>query len=177
MGQYYRAVCIDKEECVRPYGYDAGAKLTEHSWVRNSFVGCVMKLMSKGGDWHKTRVVWAGDYWGESHGDTGELAKEWYDLCDSYKKRRLRKVLTDEQKDCYLVNHSKKLYVSYNKLIGKDGWIINPLPILTALGNGRGGGDYHGQDEIFVGTWAGDVLSIEQQIPKDFKEMTYNFTE
>ena len=55
--------------------------------------------------------------------------------------------------------------------------MINPLPLLTALGNGRGGGDYSGTDEDKVGIWARDVLSVEFNIPKGFKEFKVNFRE
>ncbi len=63
----------------------------------------------------------------------------------------------------------------------KDGWVINPLPLLTACGNGRGGGDYHSQypDQDKVGIWAGDVLSIEFAVPKRkwYKKLVVSFSE
>lgn len=42
-----------------------------------------------------------------------------------------------------------------------NGWTVHPLPLLTAEGNGRGGGDYHEQnpDIELVGTWARDSIS------------------
>jgi hypothetical protein len=78
----------------------------------------------------------------------------------------------------YIINHTKKEYVKV-PAYEKDKWIIHPLPILLADGNGRGGGDYH--DEIctnpeeedldkreyvkkpnakFVGAWAYDTISV-----------------
>ena len=36
-----------------------------------------------------------------------------------------------------------------------------PLPLLTAVGNGRGGGDFQDGDGIeFVGTWAWHLLAF-----------------
>jgi hypothetical protein len=67
MGQYYRAVCLDKEEYVSPYDYGSGAKLMEHSWLRNDFVNAVVSLLFTGGRWCKTRFVWTGDYSEQKH--------------------------------------------------------------------------------------------------------------
>jgi hypothetical protein len=58
----------------------------------------------------------------------------------------------------YIVNHTKKVYV-------KKTGDLHPLPILTAEGNGRGGGDYHGPNIDMVGTWARDVISMENEAP------------
>lgn len=35
-----------------------------------------------------------------------------------------------------------------------DRFIVHPLPLLTSLGNGKGGGDYHGLNMEWVGAWA-----------------------
>ena len=37
-------------------------------------------------------------------------------------------------------------------------------------GNGRGGGDYYGENEELVGTWARDVISIEKDKPNGYDE-------
>ena len=44
--------------------------------------------------------------------------------------------------------------------------VTHPLPILTAVGNGDNGGDYHGNHQELVGTWADDVISSEDEIPE-----------
>jgi hypothetical protein len=54
---------------------------------------------------------------------------------------------------------------------------IHPLPLLTADGNGRGGGDYNGEGIDHVGTWARDRISLMKEIPEDFTEITPNFDE
>ncbi len=39
---------------------------------------------------------------------------------------------------------------------------INPLPLLIAMGNGRGGGDYgNPKNDDLVGTWCDSISSIE----------------
>ena len=59
MGQYYQAVCLDRQEKVKPSG---GLKLMEHSYLRNTTLLRVCELLSPGQPWHQTRLVWAGDY-------------------------------------------------------------------------------------------------------------------
>jgi hypothetical protein len=165
MGQYYKPINIDNKQWLYSHEYDSGLKIMEHSWVGNLFVGRVMALLVKGGKWYKNRLVWAGDYYGgKEDGDTGPLAKPWFCAASDSDKIKPSTFLTKkEQSSCFLVNHTKKMYVSYASLKGQKGWIINPLPLLTALGNGRGGGDYHDNwpCQELIGTWAGDILSVE----------------
>ena len=62
------------------------------------------------------------------------------------------------------------------KKIPNWGAKIHPLPLLTCEGNGRGGGDFSGENE-FVGSWARDVVSIEFDAPEGFTEIFPNFRE
>jgi len=57
--------------------------------------------------------------------------------------------------------------------------MANPLPLLTALGNGRGGGDYYDNlpDSDKVGIWAKHILSIEFEIPDGYTELKVAFRE
>ena len=43
---------------------------------------------------------------------------------------------------------------------------INPLSLLTAVGNGKGCGDYFGLNSCDIGIWAWDIISIEDEIPE-----------
>jgi hypothetical protein len=60
-----------------------------------------------------------------------------------------------------------------------DGWCMNPLPLLTACGNGRGGGDFGdchvGYED--VGTWAFDWLEYTRTPPPDYEAVMYYFNE
>jgi hypothetical protein len=65
MGQYYRAIIIDKDGkilgWIHPHSY-GGAKLMEHSYIGSRFVSAFEFTLSPQGSFHKSRVVWAGDY-------------------------------------------------------------------------------------------------------------------
>ena len=58
MGQYFKPVSLDAKEKVVPFGL----KLMEHSWLSNNTMKGVERLLSPGNKWHKTRIVWSGDY-------------------------------------------------------------------------------------------------------------------
>ena len=59
---------------------------------------------------------------------------------------------------------------------------LYPVSLLTAVGNGKGGGDYGWYNKQLVGIWAFDLISIEDEVSpnytiKDtiiFKETDYN---
>lgn len=77
----------------------------------------------------------------------------------------------------YLVNYTKKQYCVMPKYSKKE-WRINPLPLLTCSGNGRGGGDYHNEDAR-VGSWAFDRIGItnSKNEIKDFTLIDGHFEE
>ena len=95
----------------------------------------------------------------------------------------------------YLINHSRNAYVDLGEYEKANGWVeewtdrygkrnswrtvVHPLPLLTACGNGRGGGDYHGcyPDQDKVGTWAFDVIELASYKPVGFTKEIYNFKE
>ena len=185
MGQYYEPINIESMEWVYSHDYGNGLKLMEHSYVGNLFVGVVMRLMTKGNKWHKKPIVWCGDYFDE------EGEENYYDKATDDKKLKPDEIMSEsEQKKAILVNHTKKEYVRFysfpldeikkkvvDRLESNDEWVINPLPLLTALGNGRGGSDYSGINEEKLGIWARDILSVEFEIPKGHKELKVEFKE
>jgi hypothetical protein len=77
----------------------------------------------------------------------------------------------------FIVNHTKKEFVDKAKVPSIDGWQIHPLSLLTAQGNGRGGGDFRNDKNKFVGRWATDIISVEKEVPKGYKEIKPNFVE
>jgi hypothetical protein len=77
-----------------------------------------------------------------------------------------------ETKYKYLVNHTKTEYVDMNKLPNS----IHPLPLLVSEGNGRGGGDYNGDNIELCGKWARDIISFDDSILDDYKELIPNFS-
>ena len=56
----------------------------------------------------------------------------------------------------------------------KWGGIIHPLPLLTAIGNGKGGGDYRGTCLDLVGHWACDKIeaALFPNNLQDYKNIT-----
>lgn len=178
MGQYYNIIIKQGKEKVRAFdrhidGEYTMAKLTEHSWWLNPMVNAIAKKLLN----TKTRVAWVGDYYNED-GDDLKLYNYAYPKNDKYE------MLTNEHfsiDGLYLVNHSKKLVLDCWKYLieclklNPDGWVLHPLPLLTALGNGRGGGDYYSKLNIDkVGTWAWDELElVEWEKQKEFKDKGY----
>ena len=174
MGQYYKPINIENGQWLYSHDYDSGLKLMEHSWVGNQFVGTVMKLMTAGQPWYKKPIVWCGDYY-DDEGEDGYYGKVKNE--DNVKPKKF--LSKKEQLKAILVNHTTKEYVIYSKVKNSDGWRVNPLPLLTALGNGRGGGDYYDNlpDSDKVGIWAKHILSIEFEIPQNYIELKFGFRE
>ena len=174
MGQYYRPVAIGCKDTVSPYDYGNGAKLMEHSWVGNQYVGAVEQLIKRGGPWAGKQIVWAGDY------------------ADSEKnrKRNLYQTLNNELKiEVPKDYHKQKRVLRYLKNLDtnefvdlkhvakdSDGWQMHPLPILTCEGNGRGGGDLHDDDEK-IGKWARNRLVLQKSKPKNCAELVFDLVE
>lgn len=197
MGQYYKPVSLtsDKKR-VKGYIYShdikwsfkrddgkkillgTGLKLMEHSYIGNKMMLCVERLLIPGGEWHKTPIVWAGDY-ANPEEETGLTLYEMTESAvdgEHISVKYIPKPLTaKEAKEYrYIVNHTKGEFVDKQSVPSNDGWKIHPLSLLTSSGNGRGGGDFRGEN-IFVGTWAKDIISIGKEIPEGFKEIIPNF--
>ena len=95
--------------------------------------------------------------------------KEFIDL-EEYKNIRIRK-----EKDKYLKTVNKnpdEISLSeYRKLVeNKRMYLENPVSILTAVGNGEGGGDYYSGaiNAEKVGIWAWDTLEITDETPYEW---------
>ena len=181
MGQYFKACFITaKKDKVKKYfdSWDTnnGSKLMEHSYVGNHFVmNVTYKLINS-----PQRLVWAGDYADEVVGEYN-----YYMLCDNTKKSQNKiEMNVIEQalnENTIYINHDKKEWFDLKKQTIPDmkGWngVAHPLPILTADGNGRGGGDYEGAHMEMVGMWKGDLIEVSDTIPADYKEIKPFFTE
>ena len=164
MGQYYMAVILaekSEKEYIRtflnPLMYNNGTKLMEHSYIGNNFINVVENLIGPSGMFYKSRLVWAGSSADSEPNSENNL----YDMC----KEKTPLVRTEPNVSyTYIVNHTKKVYVKKNNTIHT----IHPLPLLTAEGNGRARRDYHGPNMDMVGTWARDVISVEEEVPADY---------
>lgn len=185
MGQYYRPIMqkVDSNKVIvynrNINGEYTMAKLMEHSYINNPLMNTICKMLYK----TKQRVAWVGDYaeddelkelkiplstnkiWGQSIKGVGLKEKPFV-----YKNK-------------YLVNHTKKQYIDFSLYIGtfiyevSTDFIIHPLSLLTAVGNGRGGGDFNGENEELVGTWAWDVIEITDCKPSGYTHLNEIFIE
>ena len=50
-------------------------------------------------------------------------------------------------------------------------FIVHPLPLLTCLGNGKGGGDYHGLNMEWVGAWAMHAIGVTHDDPQSLSRL------
>ena len=204
MGQYYRPIIIAPDGrilSVSPWDFNSGAKLTEHSWISNPFVNAAYSLIYKS----PKKVAWIGDYARDDYNPDEEvyarvlMTDEFQKCYDSvwgedheglpaklFSKRDLE-VLGFETEGMHLVNHDKQAYVDITAFIREnttrggvwDGYCMNPLPLLTACGNGRGGGDYLEEHVGYedIGIWAFDSLEYTDKIPTGFTEAIFYFDE
>ena len=176
MGQYYR-VYLKRNEKEKIYdrtidGEYTPAKIMEHSWFLNPFVNTICHELYK----KPACIAWVGDY---SEDINPTIHKKVWDEDTKVCKVKEAQVLLFDK---YICNHTTKQYLDcgkyFDKSCEKDGLsCIHPLPLLTAIGNGLGGGDYCGINEKVVGIWALNNISIEKTIPKDYTEFAIIFKE
>lgn len=86
----------------------------------------------------------------------------------------------------YLVNFDRMTYVDRAKSpvawIWQEGDEIgvtryDPLPLYLAIGNGLGGGDFHGAGEGEIGSWAGQRVLPKKEQPEGLYETAIPFDE
>ena len=191
MGQYYKPIVLKqnwKEEeqpiagTLSPYDYDNGAKLMEHSYVDNNFVKAAMRMIELIGKGKAVPFVWCGDYADtidtpnhpvtkDDKGNTVGGMDLYHFAClwigndkNSKEYKDLKESIADADlmTKNYIINETKKQFVRIpDKEKGK--WVIHPLPVLCADGNGRGCGDYgyyESKNTKLVGTWAHDEIRL-----------------
>lgn len=201
MGQYYKPIILADESKLsvteqlereargqegkiiaffESWDYDNGAKLMEHSWLGNNFVEAVEQLLAPIGKYHKQRVVWAGDYADEENDSELNLYCE---ASEDENDHLHEKPDVATEKYRYVINHTKKLFVDKLTIPVADTYTdketgkvyeyrVHPLPLLTCEGNGRGGGDYNGEDEV-IGSWARDIISVDNEVPLDYEQLEF----
>ena len=160
------------------------AKLLEHSWWLSPFVNSISARLYK----EVGRVAWVGDYATEADDfhfpHCSAFCVPHYEDAWGENVRLIKTASTDFKLDGkFLLNYDTRQFVSLDEYkaasVDKDGWVIHPLPLLTAVGNGRGGGDFHEGNIGFedVGIWAWHLLSIVDNLPKHFKKLKLIFKE
>lgn len=156
------------------YDHFSGMKLTEHSWLANDFVNGVLEAVED----RPCQVAWVGDYATDPEDFDDRYTRAVYESvwCDGGLPEGGFAQVPETHKDGYLVNVTRGQYIdlaeyaeaaTYKpKWASEGGWCIHPLPLLTAIGNGRGGGDYHGDCMEMVGAWAMDEIAYTQDAAK-----------
>lgn len=193
MGQYYRPAIITKEGQLRSYSRLVAdtdkeytpAKIMEHSYLGNFICKCFSSLIYE----NPCRVAWVGDYAGDE-----EVMKRYPKLNSVWEDKNVEKedkvnlLLPNNPLDIgelNLINLDKKCYLNIPNYVlqcskntsDREDWLIHPLPLLTAIGNGKGGGDYYGTNEEQVGCWAMDLIYFSSKIPEGFKPFYITFEE
>lgn len=178
MGQYYHALLKKGNDTEVYYnmvnGDYMGAKLMEHSWLLNPFVNAVAEIIYN----NPCEVAWVGDYADVTDPEIYKMA--WGDDDNEVYARKdlTHDSFTIEHK--YLVNHTQKSYIDIDNYIKRvdNEWIPHPLPLLTACGNGQGGGDYFSEiHKNHVGSWKMNLISVEDNIPEGYIESDIYFKE
>lgn len=181
MGQYYNIILKRVGE-KKVHAFDRHidgeytmAKLMEHSWWLNDMVNAIAEKLY----YSPSKIAWVGDYYNEND-EEKKLWKLAYGTKGNKEKFEMLHKTMFNLNGKYLVNHTKKLYLDCWQFLVDSilqnpqkeycAWVVNPLPLLVALGNGRGGGDYRGINEEQIGCWAWDTLEIvEYETLKDYK--------
>lgn len=190
MGQYYRALLekkagegenkfIDKRaKNIECHGY----KLTEHAYIGNETMNYVGHLLND----TPHKIWWVGDYALQMNSlvnnmTVGDYISAYNLTWDSISALELEEDYDKKlPNNGLLVNWTKQEYIHLGKY-DKDntneylGHAIHPLALLTCISNGLGGGDYWGINNDLVGSWAGDLISIEGAVTKDFKDCTSKY--
>ena len=168
MGQYYFPILGDKDglDCkVFDRSVDGEytlAKLMEHSWWQNPFTNSFSERLYN----EKGRVCWCGDYANKLDDfkfpintalHTPTYKEIWGNNVKLLPSLSVKFTLDDK----FLVNYDTGQYINLNEYkaasMDNKGWTIHPLPLLTAVGNDRGFGDFHEGNIGYesVGIWAG----------------------
>lgn len=193
MGQYYTVFILDDNggHIRHPSEVNCGYKLTEHGHITSPFVNVVLREILN----TPKRIAWVGDYALEKSSRTPQRIKDKikefkandeYMECEPYPcELPINKI--EECNGFFLLNHDKREYVDLEKYVQRNARVrlwrdrcaddidfcrmtvfcMSPLALLTACGNGTGGGDYDGSDLRAVGSWAFDRIELIK--PKDYR--------
>lgn len=177
MGQYYKPTLITKKGSIITFSswdYGVGLKLMEHSYFNNFLKAVSTELYN-----NPCKVFWMGDYTKvEDLSNHPEITEKF--LKDISYGIYNKTPYSEEEliNPRYLVNLDKKVYIDL--MACKDDSLyekMHPLPLLTATGNGRGGGCYRGVNEEDIGIWAGDTLYTSDKEPSKEFTRVYDFTD
>ena len=184
MGQYYMVIARDTDGTTMVYdrsvdGEYTMAKLMEHSRWGNGFCSALSETLVD----NPRKIAWVGDYAGTE--ECEPLGFRYEDVwADEVQYTGVKSTEFTLDKVKYLVNNDQKTYVDLAKYregsTEPSGYVIHPIPLLTCIGNGRGGGDYHPVDDThaeWVGRWAFCAIYLTNTLPEGYHEITPMFRE
>lgn len=185
MGQYYKTVNVSKKQAAVLPG--EGIKLMETSWTDNPAMGGLLigllldaqsiSCLSP----HNRSLTSVGFPWGSWSGDIVVRVGDYYDEDPTIYEEsetinyQFTEALALDWGDLYLINHTKKQFMSMQRYLAqsnlavewRESYVAHPLPLLIALGNGRGRGDYYGINQHLVGSWGLDAIATSFYKPND----------
>lgn len=185
MGQYYQIQIVAPESqdrnvtLIKPSHFDDGLKLMEFAYTHSDTSKALFQVIEKYNG-ESVRVATVGDY-----AEVGDVEASFEGFTDpmglSIGKAgiRLSVVCDNLHLDGLYHREFPKLgWSRHRTVINEDRgeyividlWdkeALNPLFLLTALGNGRGGGDYAGTCEELIGKWAYNSLRVIEGEYKD----------
>lgn len=171
MGQYYQPIIqVNGSQYAKIDMYGEGLKLLEHAWFGGPVCNAVCDLLRNS----RCRIWWIGDY-----ADNADLIKANFTFPEQadFEHSHVAMNKNNSKFPRYVVNVDKQEYIQLDHTEGEDD--LFPVAILTAVGNGRGGGDYFGPHAEYAGAWAGDLLmgatSLVGVLNK-YKNMTEEYT-
>jgi len=199
MKQNYRAVLCDgkKFRWLDPEAFSAKGQLCKHSSLGGAFTNAVYLMLDNA----PMRVGWIGElsndpFDPDEDAYAGALPEEefmrYYAEAwtrDDWKtqivlgnldRNKLSQILTLRTNGRYLVNHTRMTYLDMGVYIPSNLSALqcpDPLPLLTACGNGRGDGEYPFGNSCSdkIGAWAFNLLSFTDKKPEGFQEETILF--
>lgn len=181
MGQYYRAVIGDSEglnhEVMEPRTGE-GSKLMEQAWWGSPYSNAVAEKLYN----NPSRVCWVGDYADDDDFINFRHHHPVYrEVWGAVKPKRLNETGFSLNHK-YLLNHDTKEYISldeYREQTSESYYRTHPLPLLTAVGNDRGSGDFHEGNVGYesVGSWAWSLISIADNPTEGYSKVEIVFQE
>lgn len=162
-----------KMEVMHPHHYDNGLKLMEHSWVGNNYVNTVIQhLLDVTEKYGGCKMAHVGDYSSDLIPEMAgkmKCARKMYSACwkGGYEKHYIHPTAQITE-DVFIVNDTRKEYIRAIQTCDSGKWWVASFPLLIAMGNGLGGGDYGGRNEGLVGRWACDRVRAVRQEPEGY---------
>ncbi|MBQ7621199.1 MAG: hypothetical protein IJV47_05515 [Candidatus Methanomethylophilaceae archaeon] len=155
-----------------------GYKLMETSYKGNQLVNDFIKEMVGHRESPVLRAAWIGEYYDGSEFEDGDY-HSLIDAVNSPWEMSFRHEADDDAtfEPVVICCDELRQYIRCTPDPGKEDLEIASLPLLCAVGNGLGGGDYYGSRIELVGSWAFKPLTLRNEEPGGYDDLTDVFVE